>query len=77
MESTQTSTMSVADPVCVQRLCHECGAPMREVWRMMELGVLFRWLQCSRKGCPAVYLHRERSAETPADSDSRPVGYVA
>ena len=77
MEGTETSAASVQESSWAQRCCSECGAPMQEVWRMKELGMLFIWLQCSRKACPAVYLHKERSVEMSVGGKPAPDMHAA
>ena len=54
-------------------LCRECGAHMTEEFRTSQGGVVYVWLECSRKACGGKFLQGEALAETREMIGSRAV----
>ncbi len=48
------------------RVCIECGAPMRERIRWQHGDVLYTCFECTRAGCPAKTLDRTDLSSGPA-----------
>jgi hypothetical protein len=62
------------------RVCSDCGGVMVVDWQTRENGSLYTWYRCPRKGCPGVYLQRQRlmrRQESAVDANSVTVRHAA
>ena len=64
MESTDAAVDKNFRVCLTEGFCHDCGAPMKEEFRMQQGSVVFVWLKCSRTECPGTFLRKEKPTET-------------
>ena len=63
MKSTDATVDKNLQVCPVGKFCHDCGAPMKEEFRMHQDNVVFVWFECSRTECCSTLLRQEKPAE--------------
>lgn len=51
--------------------CQDCGAPMKEEFRVHQGSVVFVWSECSRTECRSTFLRQEKPTEIKRAEKSR------